>query len=275
MRCQIVCMEVWRRSSFSDQKNSSVYLNKLVAGTNKKKIRKKYERNCLEICQTFWLENYKKGDESMQQKQVHILFSIVLIVLLVTGFSQKSLVEAKSLSSKIRTCTGVITRVEDERLTLDLGKRGELVVCLSTETRIMREEKGALSAIEEGDILQVRGEGQENNVLAKQIILLPADEKFVLLKRKKQGFAYTEKIRSTKFKAKVIKTDPLTVVNRSHQEIVVALSEKGKITKQRLVDQEYLKPGIKIKMQYRKQNTENWAKKIIICMVMKKKQAKR
>ncbi|MCK5242979.1 hypothetical protein KAR34_11060 [bacterium] len=207
---------------------------------------------------------------------------IVIAGLLVIGSTQTGLARKKSEPGKLRSRTGVIAEISQDQMILDLGKKGEVVVQVSKETVIQQEQVSALEEITKNAIVRIKGQGKGNTVAAKAITLLPEKEKFSLLKKAKSGSAYGEQSKNIQLKAQVVQTEPLMVMNRSQQKIMVTLTGKsrGKVTPPLLkkivvVAPENIEVGMKVRVRYRETEKNNLAKEILIKLVRMKKQTKR
>jgi hypothetical protein len=201
--------------------------------------------------------------------------SIVIAGILVIGSTQIGLAKKKGEPGKLRSRTGVIAKVTKDRMILDLGKKGEVVVQVKKETVVQKEAVCSLEEIMKSSIVQIEGKGEGGSVAAKVITLLPDTEKFSLLKKAKSGSAYGEKSKKTQLKAQVVQIEPLMVMNRSQQKIMVTLAEKSRVEKIVGVAQEDLTVGMKVTVAYREKKKSNSAKEILIRMKGNKKQAKK
>ncbi len=210
----------------------------------------------------------------MQLIKLRMLSSVVAVFLLVAGASQTVLAGKKEKAGPLKTRTGVITKIQEEKMTLDLGKRGDLNVKLNSQILVWQEKAGKLAEIKVGEIVRIKGKGQDMHLTASRLVILPATEKLEMLKKSKTDPAYGKEAKSVEVKAKVVKLEPLTVMNRKHQSLKVVLDSKGRVLRQVRVKPEDLKPGMKLQIQYRERKSGNQAIKVIIRLKKDKKQSK-
>ena len=210
----------------------------------------------------------------MQLKKLQRLSSIMAAVVLVAGISQTALAGKRVKDDPLRTRTGVVTKLQEGKMTLDLGKRGDLNVNLNSQSLVWREVTGAPAEIKTEAVVRVKGQGAGSCLTARSLVILPATEKLEMLKKSKADPAYGKAVRSVEVKARVVKLEPLTVMNRNHQSLQVILAPKGRVLRQVRVKPEDLKPGMKLQIQYRERKSDNQAIKVIIRLKKDKKQSK-
>ncbi len=210
----------------------------------------------------------------MQLIKLRMLSSVVAAMVLAAGISQTALAGKKVKADPLRIRTGVVIKLQEGKMTLDLGKRGDVNVGLNSQSLVWREEAGALAEIKTGAVIRIKGQGAGSCLTARSLVILPATEKLKMLKKSKANPAYGKTNRSVEVKAKVIKLEPLTVMNRNRQTLQVILAPEGRVLQQVIVKPENLKPGMKLQIQYRERKSGNQAIKVIIRLKKDKKQSK-
>ncbi|MCK5219694.1 hypothetical protein KAR10_09230 [bacterium] len=210
----------------------------------------------------------------MQLKKLQRLSSVMAMFLLVAGVSQTVSAGKKEKAGPLKTRTGVITEIQEGKITLDLGKRGNLNVGLDPQILVWKEETGKLAEIKVGEIVRIKGKGQDMHLTASRLVILPTMEKLEMHKISKADPAYGKEVKSVEVKAKVAKLEPLMVMNRKEQSLKVVLDSKSCILRQVRAKPEDLRPGMKVQIQYRRQKSGNQAIKVIIRLKKETKQSK-
>lgn len=209
----------------------------------------------------------------MKKLSKQAVAGVALASMLVTGLASSSF--AKSGVTKNRSFTGVIQSVDGNRsITVSRSKKGTEVFPLTGKTRIVEEQKGRVGSLKSGQIVEVSGKGQGNQLIAKKITLL-ATESFRQSKQVKSGNAYGSDLKKTTVKAKVVTSKPLVLMNRNQQELKVVLDKVSNVIVQVSGTAAALAVGKKVTIEYVEVKGKIEVKQIIVKLPKTKKQAKK
>lgn len=211
----------------------------------------------------------------MRKVQLYGLTSLLIAGLLVAGWGS-GIAQAAKTPGKMRARTGELLEKEGNRLRVKGTKKQDPVsMMISQETRIVRESLAKTADLVPGAIVRIQGKGKNNQVTAKRLIIVPADQSLRLGKQPQKGAAYPSKEQKTEIIAKVSRTEPLQIVNRYQQILTVKINENSEILKQALAKEESLRVGAKVTVKYLEQTKGNQAKEVIVRIAEKVKQVKK
>ncbi len=146
------------------------------------------------------------------------------LLMLLAG--QVTMAQAKSAQPKVRAYTGKIVHFSEKgELTLQGSKKSQKSFMIDDQTAIKEARPITNSALTPNTVVLAQGKGQHHQIILSKLTVLQ-DQTFKPLKKTRSGDAFGAQAKTTAIKGQIIKTEPLTIINRYHQAVELKSTDK-------------------------------------------------